>query len=461
MKLIMLTLFTLLYTGGCALVHPTNSGVPVEDLRFLQEEIPVPSPKHTQPLELSGEMTLDRCIETALQNNPELAASDWDVAASVARVKQAQASRWPSLGVEANVAQYLDNQRLIPTRYNGEPGDFDDQIVRQDLVLRLPIFTGGRITNEIRAAELLRQAQEGNLTRTRDELIFNVSSTFYAILGQRKVLRSIEFSMQAMEENHKQVAELLAVQKAAKVDLLRTEVRQADLKQSLVREENVLAIQKRVLANLLGLDYRSERLSFEGKLQFEPVDYDADRLLAAALQDRPDYQAAKSRLEAQARRVDIARAGHWPTVSVLGAYGLRADFKGDAEDAGAVGLGMSIPLFEGGRVVAKVNEEKAALAAAQERLRRLELQIRQEVETALLDVRSNRERVKAVEKAIEQAKESLRIERMKYDLGMGAIVDVLDAQSALLQSETSYYRALADFRSAIARLKLATGGKLS
>ncbi len=459
MKLTTLTLFTLLYAGGCALINPTNPAIPVENLQFLQEEIPVPSPKHTQALELTGEMTLERCIETALQNNPELAATDWDVAASVARLKQAQASRWPTLGVEGNVAQYLDNLRLIQASYNGEPGDFDDQIVRQDLVLRLPIFTGGRITNEIRAAELLRQAQEGALTRTRDELVFNVSSTFYAILGQRKVLRSIEFSMQAMDENHKQVAELLAVQKAAKVDLLRTEVRQADLKQSLVREENVLAIQKRVLTNLLGLDYRSDRLQFEGKLEFEPVDYDADRLLAVALHDRPDYQAAKTRLEAQARRVDIARAGHWPTVAVLGAYGLRADFKSDQEDAGTVGLGMTIPLFEGGRVVAKVNEEKAALAAVQERLRRLELQIRLEVETALLDVRSSSERVKALEKAIEQAKESLRIERMKYDLGMGTIVDVLDAQSALLQSETSYYRALVDFRSAIARLRLTTGGK--
>lgn len=461
MKPVMLVLFSIVCTSGCVLVHPTDPKLPVENIRFIREEVPVASPKHTRSIEIEGAMTLDRCVETALQNNPELAASDWEVAAAVSRVQQAKASRWPILGVEGATQQYLDDQRLIQARYNGEPGVFDDQIVRQDVVLKLPIFTGGRITNEIHAAELLQQAQEGTLARTRDELIFNVSSTFYAILGQRKVLRSIEFSMQAMAENHKQVAELLAVQKAAKVDLLRTEVRQADLKQSLVKEENVLAIQKRLLANLMGLDYRSDRLDFEGKLQFEPVDYDADSLLAEALHDRPDYLAAQSKLAAQARRVDIARAGHWPTISVIGAYGVRADFSGDGDDVGNVGLGMTVPLFEGGRVVAKVNEEKALLAAAQERLRKLELQIRQEVETALLDVRSSSERVRAVEKAIEQAKESLRIERMKYDLGSGSIIDVLDAQSALLQSETNYYRALADFRTAIARLRLATGGKLS
>jgi outer membrane protein TolC len=80
------------------------------------------------------------------------------------------------------------------------------------------------------------------------------------------------------------------------------------------------------------------------------------------------------------------------------------------------------------------------------------------VETALLNVNSSRERVLATEKAIEQAQESLRIEREKYDLGKGAIVDVLDAQSALLDSQTNYYRALADYDTAWAQLRLAVGG---
>jgi outer membrane protein len=81
------------------------------------------------------------------------------------------------------------------------------------------------------------------------------------------------------------------------------------------------------------------------------------------------------------------------------------------------------------------------------------------VETAVLNVGASLERVHATEKAIEQAKESLRIEREKYDLGKGAIVDVLDAQSALLDSQTNYYRALADYNVALAQLRLATGAQ--
>lgn len=75
----------------------------------------------------------------------------------------------------------------------------------------------------------------------------------------------------------------------------------------------------------------------------------------------------------------------------------------------------------------------------------------------MFNIGSSQERVEAIRKAIAQARESLRIEQEKYDLGMGAIVDVLDAQAALLESETTYYRVLAEHRTALAQLKLAMG----
>lgn len=412
----------------------------------------------TKPSVAGQSLTLEQCIEVALQNNPELAATDWEVSAAGSRLDQARGARWPSLSMEGRADRFLDPQRLIQARYNGEPGSFDENVFRSDILLKLPLFTGGRILSEIEAAHLLHEAEGNRLMRTREELVFAVSSTFFSILGQRKVIESLKFSLAAMDEHLKQVGHLLDAQKAARVDVLRSEVRLADLKQSLVREENVLAVQKRLLANLLGLDYDTERFMPVGRLTFQEVALDADRLLEQALGQRPDYMAAQRRLEAQARRVDAARAGHMPTVSLQGGYGLRGNALGDGDDAGAIGVGVTVPLFEGARIAAKVEEERAALAASQERFRKLKLQIRQEVETAVLEIRANTARVQSVEKAIEQARESLRIERQKYRLGMGSLTDVLDAQSALLQAETSYHRAMADYRIAMARLDLATGG---
>jgi outer membrane protein TolC len=124
-----------------------------------------------------------------------------------------------------------------------------------------------------------------------------------------------------------------------------------------------------------------------------------------------------------------------------------------------VGVIADIPLFEGGQIDARVRQEQARLSAARYRLRELKLQIRLDVETAILNLRSARERIQATESAVGLAQESLRIERQKYDLGRGSITDVLDAQSALLDSQTNYFRAWADYDTGTAQLALAVGGQ--
>jgi outer membrane protein TolC len=413
-------------------------------------------------------LTLREAIRLALANNPEVAATAYDMDAAQAQRDFAAGQRLPSLHAIGGYSHYLDSQRLIQPAENNQPGAFSRDLFSGDLVVTMPLFTGGRITSEIKAAELLQKAAEHRLARTREELVFNVSSVFYGILAQREVIQSLDFSKKALQEHIKRVGELIAAHKAAKVDQLRTEVRVADLEQRLVGQRNVLAIQQRVLTNLLGLMKPGQAVDASGKLELaEATVPAADQAIQKALSDRPDYLAARSTLEAQAKAVDVARAGHSPTVALQGAYGGRwaagttdqPSGTDSADDVGRVGVLVDIPIFEGGRIEARVRQEKARLLAARERLRRLELQVQLDVETAVLNTGSAVERVKATEAAVEQAKESLRIEREKYDLGKGAIVDVLDAQSALLDSQTNYYRALADYNVALAQLKLATGAQ--
>ena len=123
---------------------------------------------------------------------------------------------------------------------------------------------------------------------------------------------------------------------------------------------------------------------------------------------------------------------------------------GEARRRGVVGAGV-------GPVGARVEEALAKRRGAQDRLRKLELQIRFEVETAVSEIASALERIQTAETAVGQAEESFRIMKEKYELGKGTMTDVLDAQSALVTAETSQTRALADLAIAYARLKLAVG----
>jgi len=454
---------------GCVFLDPSDpyAGMP----RAAEYEYTPARWRATQPI--AGPITLSNAIEIALANNPELAALRCGVDAASAERDVAIGATLPRLSAQGAYDHYVDRHRLGPPRYMGEPRTYSDAVFSSDLVVSMPLFTGGRLTSEIKAAEWLHAAAEHRLARSWHELVFNVSSMFYTILAQHHVIESLEFSQQALKEHRRRITELIQAAKAAKVDLLRTEVRIADLEQRLVCERNVLAIQGRVLTNLLGVKQEGpDSVSIVGELGIDKtIIADVDAAIIEAFGQREDYLVARAALEAQAKRVDAARAAHWPTLILQGSYGGRwavgntehpVDAKGkhrdsSTDDVGSAAVALDVPIFEGGRINARIRREQASLAAARQRLRKLELQISLDVETASLNVSSSLQRVNATHKSIEQAGESLRIEREKYDFGKGAITDVLDAQSALLESQMNYYRALADYNTALAQFRLAVG----
>ena len=153
-------------------------------------------------------LTLEQCIETARANNPSLAAGIWDVQTTLAQWNIAAAEKWPNFRGTASYNSYVQNQRLVQVRKNNDPGMFSTSLFAGDIILRLPLFTGGRITNEINAAALLSQAAEHRLSRTWEELVFNVSSTFYTILGQRPLIESLQFSTKVLNKQRQRVIDI-------------------------------------------------------------------------------------------------------------------------------------------------------------------------------------------------------------------------------------------------------------
>ena len=412
-------------------------------------------------------LTLEQAVQVALEHNPDIASARWNADAAAAAGDTVRARRLPSLKLHGSYDVASEDQRLFPATANGDAGVFGSDLMAADAVLSLPLFTGGRLRSTVSAAELLRQAAEGGLAYTRETVVFNVTSLFYNMLAQREVIRSFESAVSATAEHRHSIEAQVEAQKAARVDLLRAEVRLAELKEKLTRERNTLTIQRWALAALLGTETGGTAPDVGGDLL--PVTMSscpaAADCLRMALAQRRDYQAALQQTQAQDESIKASRAGYFPTLSLQASYGGRwignisdqPAGSDDSQDIGRIGLVAEIPLFEGGAIRAQVREQTARYHARQEQVRKLELLIRTEVEIARAEMASARERTEATAKAVEQARESFRIIREKYDLGKGVIVDVLDAQAALVLAETTYARALADLAVSDARRKLATG----
>lgn len=448
--------------AGCALVAPPEATRSIPPPASTDSRRPNSSrPRRARASSAPrGPWKLEDCIRVALERNPGLEASEWDVQSAASSATIARAAAMPQLSADGGYTSHVNKQPLTSVGGGGGRVVATRDIAEGHLRLHMPLYTGGRIRSEIAAAELAEVAAGGTFARNRKELIYDVSRTYYDILARRRVVKALEGSRDALEAHLEQVESMIANERATTVDRLRTEVRLADIRQELATARNDLETRRYALATIMGMDEVDDPPRVTGELTFNDLPQsDPPDVVDTAYQQREDYRSLRAKVGAQKQKVAAARAEPWPTVNLEASYGDRRDTSdmSSSENVGSAGIGVSLPLFEGGRIRAEVRRQQAELRAIRQRLRELEHRIRLEVRTALNNVSSARERVEATDEAIEQAEESLRTERLRYRNGKASTTDVLDAQADLLDAEKNHHGALAAWNTARTELRLTTG----
>lgn len=453
---------TALLLAGCTTMESTS---PYEPLQVGLAN--TPRPTLIQPA-ADATLTIEQAIAIAQSNNPTLESIRLAVAKANAAAAQAKASRSPTLDAVGSAGRYSDAQRVAPPTTNGEAGVFSRNLVGAELVLSYPLYTGGTLKANEAAARFGANASRLQYLRAKAEIGYNVARVFAQILAQRQAIASLQFNRKSLSSHLKRIKDLVNAQKAAAIDRLRVEVRIADLQQKLTRAENDLELSRQILANLMGLNDARFKIAGELKAPANTQAPDLSALLHQSEHSRSDLAAMTEQLKAQAKRVDAVLGETKPKVSAFAAYGERWGVDPDDDPAGAdsdndsgrIGLSITFPIWDGKLRKAKIETQKAELAALQKRHAALKQRIALEIRTAVLNLQSARKRAAAAGKAVDQASEVLRIQKETQGLGKATLTDVLDAQSALLTAQTNHYAAMAECRIAEAELKLALGRRM-
>jgi outer membrane protein len=120
-------------------------------------------------------------------------------------------------------------------------------------------------------------------------------------------------------------------------------------------------------------------------------------------------------------------------------------------------LTLSWNIFQGFFTANRIRETTALVEVARANYDSLELQVRLEVEQAYIALVEAAERITATEKAVESARENLRLAQGRYDAGVGTILDLTEAQLALTNAEADQVRALTDHKLALAAVDRSAG----
>lgn len=413
------------------------------------------------------QLTLSSVIAFALKNNPRVRISDLNIETEARSIDAAHGERLPKVDFGAGATRYRYPTPLTPIVIRGplpsgiDIPEFERSIYDTGISFRLPLFRGGRLYRGVRVAEMQRAVATDTSGYTKQELVYNLTSVYFKILQLEKLLQANEASVKQLEAHKKNVELYLKAGTAPYVDLLKSDVELSHAKENRLLVKNSLESTYEFLRTLMGLEDAHKRISLASVSSPSQGYGDIDKVTDRALLQRPDYKAVNKRIAIAEERVKIASGRRLPDVYAAGQYNGTSGPAMAFKENWSFGVRLSVPVFDGGIITSDVEKGKLEIARAREEERALRLTIAREVKDACLTIDNSRERIEVTERAIESARENLRVELLKYDTGAGTTTDVIDAQTAMLRAETDFYQAAYDKEVAIALLRKATGEEVN
>jgi len=374
--------------------------------------------------------TLDEALVAAYETNPDLAAGQNRLRAADEQVPQAIAAGRPTIFLDGDITA-SDSENDLRASSN--------ESASVALSVRQSIYAGGGIEADIRRADSFVRAERARLITLEQAVLLDSVDAYTSVWQDREVL--------ALAENNER---RLARQLEATRDFFTVgETTRTDVKQAEARLEGAKADVQQAVANLAASEAFFRRVIGE-----EPADMLArpeestglPRSLDEALQIadlNPDIVAAGHDVRAARENVDVVFADLLPSLDLNGAVGYiespseTVDWQRDA----TIGLNLSVPLYQGGAAYSRVRASQQTLRAQQD----IERSAIREVQRVVL---SSWRRLMAADAAIVALMAQVDANEIALDgvqqqqrEGLRTVLDVLDAEQELFQSQVDLVRA--------------------
>ena len=413
-----------------------------------------------------AELLLADVIQLAAHANPDLQAAMERTWIADATLSRARSEFYPTLslseiyGVSNNpVATFgfqLNQAQLTFNQDFNDPATIDNFDTR--LRVQHGVYTGGRRTAERDAAAWQTQAAQAGVQSARNQLMFRVAEAYFRLLQANELVGVREENVEQVEGHLGIVKSRFRAETAVESDVLSVEVRLAEAHEALITTRHQVELAWAVLDNVTGCHVPRQALPKD--VPPAPWDAhleDAEQAVSVAVSMRPEIHEVGSNYKSALHGIQAARSGKKPTINLVGDYDV---FTGDfhlGNQSFFVGLVVQLNLLDFGRTESAVARASAQAREIAARQRRAVSDIELDVRRAWLQLSDARARLSVTEKAIEQARESLREIEVRYRGQTTTITRLIDAQVALSNTRVRRANAQAEIEIARASLERAIG----
>ena len=431
----------------------------------MQVQAPPTAPAQASSRSPTGQLlTIEDAVRIGLENHPRLKSAGERIGTTQAQLGQQTAAYYPTLSLNNT---YRTGTQSGTTGVSAAGSDF----YQSNLATNLTLYNFGKREGNVQAARETVDASKQDFATTSQDIVLAIKQAYYNYLTTQAIVKVRQDTVRNRDLLVRQARGFFEVGTRAKIDVARAEANLYTAQADLIAAENAVKIAWVTLRNAMG----SPRLSEQ------PVAEDAPEVqftmnLSGARDVAFDARTELKSFEAQKRAADqllaVARRGHLPDLIFDGSYAKRHVSNETVKEANnhthtldifplrpawQVQLSLNIPIFDGFRTTNRVEEtlHNYYNIKFQEEDRRQQIAL--EVEQSYLKVVEIQERINATQSAALAAKENLDLARGRYEVGVGAIIEVTDAETLYTDAQTTYIRTVYDYKIADAQLARAMG----
>jgi outer membrane protein TolC len=270
---------------------------------------------------------------------------------------------------------------------------------------------------------------------TRDLIVQAVANSYLAIIASGARVQASQVLVNTARALYERARDQHAAGVSPAIDELRAQVELQSRQQQLLANQNQLAKDKLVLAEVIGFP-AGQDFELADAAPYTPLEgLTAEEMLDRALQNRADYQSLKAQLRAAEISRQAALARRYPTLSVNGDYGANGIDPTQLHGTFAVTGSVKFLVFDGGRVKADVAQADAVIQQRKDEIRDMENRISVAVRSALLDLKSAADQVSVARSNLDLAQQTLEQSRDRFSAGVTDNVEVVQAQNQLASAQ--------------------------
>ena len=410
-------------------------------------------------------LSLEQSIEIALANNRQVLIAREGMNYADERLNEANARKYPALSSTASYTR-LDEVATVSMGpgVSGTMGDVNN--AKGELSIKQPIYSGGRISAGVEAALLGKTIQSNQNDDIAKRVVFLVKKAYYDALLNEAIV-DVNRKSEALTKAHLDDIQKMASQGlSSRYELLRVQVQLTNIRAMRIQSETNLKNVKLAFFNTIGLPLEgAESLKLTDKLSMPApsrTDGEHSAKLEDAFHNRSDLKIAQLRIDMQRQSIVLAEAEGKPSFNLMWNLGYeypsRKEFLTQAwGDYWNIVAMASVPVFEWGRIKARIRQEESLLKQAEIAEMDIRERIKLEVRQSVSSVQDSVVLIETQNENIKQAEEGLRLAEIGYKNGVNTQLEVMDTQMALDTAAKNYVQSLYQYNLAKANLDLVTG----